>query len=365
MAPGPQAHILCIDDDEIARESAQVLLSRWGHRVSLASSGQAGLELMQQDPPDLVLVDLQMPGLNGLQVLERVSLSHPDVILIMVTGHATLRRAVEAMKQGAYDFISKPFPPDELRLAVERGLERRRLILETKALREEKARMEANFMTLVSHQMCSPLAAVRQLLEVPVSQARGPLPPAYQDFIVRAVTRLDLLIQSINAWLAMSRLDEEGIDERKIDAPFSQIIKDLVRRVEDEARLAGQGLEVQAPSEDCVLEVDLESLREALYNLASNAVKYNQPRGRVLIKGRILEHQVEIAIGDQGPGIPEKEQAYIFNEFYRSKSREIKSKPGSGLGLSIARRVIRAHGGDIIVNSAPGQGATFTVVLPR
>ncbi|MEW5914106.1 MAG: hybrid sensor histidine kinase/response regulator [Thermodesulfobacteriota bacterium] len=365
MAPRPQAHILCIDDDEIARESAQALLSRWGYRVSLASSGQAGLELIDMDPPDLALVDLQMPGLNGLQVLEQVSGSHPDIILIMVTGHATLRKAVEAMKQGAYDFISKPFPPDELRLAVERGLERRRLILETKALREEKARMEANFMTLVSHQMRSPLAAVRQLLEVPASQARGPLPPAYRDFITRAVTRLDLLMQSINAWLAMSRLDEEGINERKIDVSFSQIIKDLVRRVEEEVRLAGQTLEVQAPEQDCTLEVDLESLREALYNLASNAVKYNRPQGRLLISGRILDQQVEVAVSDQGPGIPEKEQAYIFNEFYRSKSREVKSKPGIGLGLSIARRVIKAHGGDILVRSQPGQGATFTAVLPR
>lgn len=365
MALRPQAHILCIDDDEIARESAQVLLSRWGHRVTLADNGQAGLESLKQDPPDLVLVDLQMPGLNGIQVLEQVVQYDPSIVCIMVTGHATLRKAVLAMKRGAYDFIPKPFPPEELRLSVDRGLERRRLILETKALREEKARMEANFMTLVTHQMRSPLAAVRQLLEVPVSQAKGPLSPAYGVFIDRAVNRLDLLLQSLNAWLAMSRLDEEGVNQRKVEVSFSQLIGDVALRVEDEIRAAGQNLEVRLPPEDCTLQVDLESLREALYNLASNAVKYNREQGRVLISGDIQDRQVDIAVSDQGPGIEKREQELIFNEFYRSKNRDLQSLPGTGLGLAIARRVVRAHGGDIMVNSQPGQGATFIASLPR
>lgn len=104
-------HILCVDDDHVARETVELLFNRWGYRVSLAESGEAGLEAIAQDPPDLILLDIQMPGMDGLEVLEWVHAHHPSIICIMVTGHATLQNAVEAMKQGAYDFLAKPFAP--------------------------------------------------------------------------------------------------------------------------------------------------------------------------------------------------------------------------------------------------------------
>jgi signal transduction histidine kinase len=359
-----QAHILCIDDDEVARESAQLLLSRWGYRVSLAESGEAGLEAIARERPDLILVDLQMPGIDGIEVLERVRQSDPLIICIMITGHATLQTAVEAMKQGAYDFLAKPFSPDELKLTVERGLERRRLTLEAEELRAEKARMQANFVTLVSHQMRSPLAAVRQLLEVPASQTLGPVPEAYQSFIKRAVDRLDLLARTLNAWLVMSRLDQEGIDSRKSSTELGDLLKQLVARAEADVTAAGQSLEVELAERDCEVEVDRESLLEALYNIVSNAVKYNRSGGVVTIRGSKKDQEILISISDQGPGVPAKELDYIFDEFYRSRREDIKAKPGTGLGLAIARKVVEAHGGEITVDSEVGQGATFVVSLP-
>ncbi len=358
------AHVLCIDDDEVARESSEILLTRWGYRVSLATSGEAGLAVVEQDPPDVILVDLQMPGMDGLEVLERVSQSHPDTICIMITGHATLQTAVEAMKQGAYDFLAKPFSPDELKLTVQRGLEHRRLTLQTQELRAEKARMQANFMTLVSHQMRSPLAAVRQLLEVPASQALGPLPEAYQGFVSRAVSRLDLLARTLNAWLAMSRLDQEGIDRRKSSENLKELMDSLVKHAEADAAAAGQSLEVEIRCQDCRVEVDRESLLEALYNLVSNAVKYNQPQGVVTLRAAEGPQGISVSISDQGPGVSPAEADYIFDEFYRSRHEAIKGKPGTGLGLSIARKVVQAHGGDITVQSGAEAGATFVVTLP-
>ena len=362
--PQVPAHILCIDDDEVARESVELLLTRWGFRVSLATSGEAGLAVLDQDPPDLILVDLQMPGMDGIEVLERVRESHPLIICIMITGHATLQTAVEAMKQGAYDFLAKPFSPDELKLTVQRGLEHRRLTLQTEELRAEKALMQANFMTLVSHQMRSPLAAVRQLLEVPASQALGPFPEAYQGFISRAVNRLDLLARTLNAWLTMSRLDQEGIERHLHPEQLDDLLGRLARRAEADVAAAGQSLKISGPEGDCPVEVDSESLLEALYNIVSNAVKYNQENGEVSIVGSCQEGRARIAISDQGPGVSPQEADYIFDEFYRSRQEAIKSKPGTGLGLAIARKVVLAHGGGINVESSPGQGATFVVSLP-
>ncbi|BEQ14882.1 ATP-binding response regulator [Desulfoferula mesophila] len=357
-------HILCVDDDHVARETVELLFNRWGYRVSLAESGEAGLEAIAQDPPDLILLDIQMPGMDGLEVLEWVHAHHPSIICIMVTGHATLQNAVEAMKQGAYDFLAKPFAPDEMKLTVERGLEHRWLILEAERLRAEKALMQANFITLVSHQMRSPLAAVRQLLEVPATQALGPLPGPYQGFIDRAVYRLDLLARTLNTWLAMSRLDQDGIDSRKSVAELGGLMGDLVRRAEADVTAAGQHLKTHTRDGNCTLKVDRESLLEALYNLVSNAVKYNRAGGDIIIKGRKRGEVVELSISDQGPGVSSQEAAYIFDEFYRSRRKDIKEKPGTGLGLAISLKVVRAHGGDIKVASQVGQGATFTVTLP-
>ena len=359
-----QPRILVVDDDEVARDSAKVLLSRWGYQVNLADSGEKGLELIRQAPPDLLIVDLQMPGISGLEVLEEVRKLDPAIVCIMVTGFATLQSAVDAMKQGAYDFLAKPFSPDELKLAVGRGLERRFLEKETQKLREEKARMEANFITMVSHQMRSPLTAVRQLLEVAVSQSLGPLEPKYKELVDRAVKRLDAQMQDINAWLGMVRIAEDGVAQRKEPIKLSQIMKDLAERTAMDADAAGQKLEVTQAEEDPSLELDRESLLEALYNLSSNAVKYNREGGTVFLVSRVEAHQVDIEVSDQGPGIAEAELPFVFDDFFRSKQPEIKTKPGTGLGLSIARRVLRAHEGEITVTSPKGRGAVFTASLP-
>lgn len=359
-----QPHILVIDDDEVARDSAQVLLSRWGYRVTLAETGEKGLEALESDPPDLIVVDLQMPGISGLEVLEAVREADPTIICIMVTGFATLQSAVDAMKQGAYDFLPKPFSPDELKLAVKRGLERRFLEKETQKLRQEKAQMEANFVTMVSHQMRSPLAAVRQLLEVAATESLGPLDPKYKELITRANLRIDGLMQDINAWLNMVRIAEDGVAERKQPVKLSEVLQALAERTQLDAEAAGQELVVEGPDTEATLQVDLESLLEALYNITSNAVKYNREGGRVTIGAQSTRLQADIIISDQGPGIPEAELPFIFDDFFRSKSPELKSKPGTGLGLSITRRIVRAHGGEVSVTSRKGEGTTFTVSLP-
>lgn len=359
-----QTHILVIDDDEVARESAQVLLRRWGHRVSLAANGEDGLTRLKASPPDLVLVDLQMPGIDGHEVLREVRETDPAIICIMVTGYATLQSAVEAMKQGAYDFLPKPFSPDELKLAVDRGLERRYLALETQALREEKARMEANFFTIVSHQLRSPLAAVRQLLEVAATESLGPLPEGYHEIFKRSVSRLDELLQDLNAWLSMRRLQADNISQAMQPLDLNDLLQELAGRVEADALAAGQKLVLTLPEGSAQLLADRETLLEALYNIASNAVKYNREGREVTISAVVAHHHVDINIGDQGPGIPEAERSFIFDDFFRSKSPELKNKPGTGLGLSIARRVVKAHGGEISVSCPDEGGSVFTVSLP-
>ena len=145
--------ILIIDDEEIVRDSCIQILAKRNYEIVTAENGEEGLENLESFQPDLALVDLKMPALSGYEVLERIHEFDPTIVTIVITGFATVDAAVESMKIGTYDFLPKPFKPDELRLIVQRGLERRKLVLETIALRREKEMLREQFAAIVSHEI--------------------------------------------------------------------------------------------------------------------------------------------------------------------------------------------------------------------
>ena len=134
---GSQANILVVDDEESMRDSCQQALSQDGTRVEAAEDGLTGLAMLEKDSFDLVILDLKMPGMSGMEVLKKIKEEDPEVVVVVITGYATVESAVEAMKEGAYDYIPKPFTPDSLRMIVERALEKRKLSLENVLLRTE------------------------------------------------------------------------------------------------------------------------------------------------------------------------------------------------------------------------------------
>src|SRR4030042_1746040 len=165
-AKSKKGKILIIDDEEAMRDGCLQILTRDGFYAEAAENGTIGLQKLRELKPDAVLIDLKMPGISGLEVLEQIPAIDPDVVPIVITGYATVDSAVEGMKKGALDFLPKPFTPDELRIIIKRGLERRRLVQETSRLREEKRKIEENFITMVSHQLRSPVSTVQQYFEV-------------------------------------------------------------------------------------------------------------------------------------------------------------------------------------------------------
>jgi len=155
-----QARILVIDDDESMRDSCRQALSRKASRVEVAEDGLSGLEILAKEAFDLVILDLKMPGLSGMEVLNRIKQEYPEVVVIVITGYATVESAVEAMRHGAYDFLPKPFTPESLRTIVERALDTRELVLENILLRSE---LEASvgFEVIIGHS-----EAMRKIEEV-------------------------------------------------------------------------------------------------------------------------------------------------------------------------------------------------------
>jgi len=357
--------ILVIDDEEIARISCERVLKREGIQVTLAAGGREGLDVLMRDPHDLVLVDLKMPEMDGMEVTRRIRALDPNIVAIIITGYATIESAVAVMKEGAYDYLPKPFTPDELLIVVRRGLEKRRLDRESRALREEKEAMERNFITMVTHQLRSPLAAIYQYLEVLLSDLGGELGDMQREMIERARERLEGLLDLINDWLDMSRIRAGEIVDRLRAVALGTCVDAALAGLELSARERGVSVSTAIPPELPEVMVDPESFREALSNVISNAVKYNREGGQIWIRAMERDGWVVVEVEDTGYGIREAEIPFIFEQFYRSKAGEIRRQQGTGLGLSIIRKILQAHGGKVEVRSELGKGTTFSLFVNK
>ena len=187
--------IIVIDDDPVMRLSCFKILDKEGYLVETYEDGEQGLNAIQAQKPDLLVVDLKMPKIGGMEVIARVHEIDPEICIVVITGYATIGTAVDAMKAGAYDFLPKPFTPDELRLIVSRGIERSELAEQSRRLKQEKENLQRRFLTFVSHQLQSPLVAVQQYLDILKHLGDTPNKQALQDeWIDRSLNRIKELI---------------------------------------------------------------------------------------------------------------------------------------------------------------------------
>ena len=360
-----QYKVVIIDDEESMRDSCRQILEKDGFHAETAENGLIGLNKIKEIDPEIVLIDLKMPGISGLEVLDHVRKINPNTIPIVITGYATVGSAVEAMKMGAYDFLPKPFTPEELRLIIKRGLGRLKLIRETESLRREKKLMEENFITMVSHQLRSPLVAIAQYFEVILGGMAGKVLPQQKDMLKKSQDRLEGLLELINDWLDIARTNGGTIIEKRQPVSLREIIMPLIEFLQPVAQKSKISLNLAPVKGSDMALGDAETLEQVFSNLISNAIKYNQPDGSVEISIKETKDHIATEIKDTGIGISEEHLPFIFDQFYRVSRSESRKTKGSGLGLTIAKKIIDAHGGSIQVASQPGEGSTFTVLLPK
>ena len=359
-----RCRVMVIDDEEPVRRACQKILERAGYEVETFGRGQDGLERIALLPPALLVVDLKMPELNGFQIIDRVRQLDRDIVIVVITGYATVATAVDAMKAGAYDFLPKPFTPEELRVIAQRGLERWTLSREAERLRREKAATERRFVTFVSHQLKSPLVAVKQYLDVLAHGSLGPLPAATVEWIDRSRLRLGEMLELIHDWLALSRIESEALARRNDATSLPLVVRQTIDEVGALAGASKIQLSADVPDELPSVRGDQLCMRMLVVNLVTNAIKYNRPGGAVTVRARRDGGFAILQVIDTGIGIPQDQLARIFDEFVRIASPASPDVPGSGLGLTICKRIVDELGGRIEVESVLGQGTTFKVRLP-
>ena len=361
--PNPEeTKILIIDDDTTMLDSCCQVFAKEGYDTLTAENGDEGLGKVRQEKPDLVLVDLKMPGKSGIDVLTELKKMDPNCVAIVITGYGTIESAVEAMKVGAYDFLPKPFTPDELRFMVRRGLERRHFIIQNESLMHEKEMMRNNFISMVSHELRSPLAAVQQNLMVITGGIVGEIPDKAQDMLERMQVRIKGLIGLISDWLDLSRIESGEMVSRMEPVSLKDVLSEVIDMLKPLTEEKNIRLNLDIPDDYPTILANQETLHMLFTNLIHNAIKYNKEGGRVTVSVEEEDQRTKIAVSDTGVGIPKENLPLIFEQFYRVKNG--KHIVGSGLGLSIALKIIEAHHGTISVTSKLDKGTTFTIQLP-
>ena len=487
------AAVLVVDDEKDIRDGCERILTRMDLMVAKADHGLAGLEELERGRYDLVLLDLKMPGLDGLEVLKRIGLDHPEILVVIITGFATIETAIEAMKLGAYDFISKPFRPDQLRLTVDRALEKLRLQAQAQRLEEEKKRtlldlstqksrtraiiealpygvavtntvgqvalmnpafnlllgldrdipagrplseyvndrelcrlveevsqgggtrpgaeqepaavefspgrdnyllaqctrvlneegeglgavlvvtditqykmldrLKNEFLAKVSHELRSPLSTIHLQLGLLLNDGIAAQSSKGQNLLSRAHERTMGLITMIRDLLDMSRIEAGAGEEREVD--LNGLLEAVVESVRPQADKKGQGLSLELPEKPLPpLTCDPTSLESVFTNLAANAVNYTPEGGRITVRAGLGEGRLKVEVADTGLGIEPEHLETIFEKFYRVKNEKTRYITGTGLGLAIVKATVENLGGRVEVASRPGEGSTFTVLIP-
>jgi signal transduction histidine kinase len=359
----PTPLVLIIDDEAAIRDGCRQALEKFGCAVLDAEEGDEGIGIARDAKPDIALIDLKMPGISGMEIIEILSRDVPDTVLVMITGYATIVSAVEAIQKGTYDYLPKPFSPDQLRSVVRRAFEHRNLKIETRRLREEKERMEKSFITFVSHEMRSPLVVIRQYIEALKAVAGDRFDRDMAAIIERCGARIQDLETLVEHWLDVSRIAEGSFVLKKEPLNLIQLIKQSTEEMAPGCMEKDIVLKTDLPDQLPEILGDPESLLRVFTNIIGNATKYTMEHGCITVTAESDDYYVTVRISDTGTGIPSDKLLFIFEPFYRVRGKEERQR-GSGLGLTFCKKIIELHGGEIAVASTEGQGSTFLLKFP-
>lgn len=480
--------ILVVDDEGVMREGCTRICQGMGCRVLGAQEGEEGLRLLRENSVDVLLLDLMMPGVSGMEILERLRGDDSAPVVIVITGYATVELAVQAMKHGAYDFIAKPFTPDQLRLVVARALERRALLREAERLRQERARslrdvaeeqsrlrtiihamadgvlvsdttgtvvlhnppaarllgigdqgllhrriqevapqevssmvielagaapataravevriekvgdvrahgspiylpdgdpvgvvtvlqditplkdldrMKSEFVAMVSHELRSPLAVIQQQIDVLLGGMAGELTQRQRELLQRAGRRVQGLLDLIHDLLDLARIEAGRMVDRREALEVGSLVQGVVASYREMACRKGLALGWEASHGPMWVVGNAGALEEVFSNLLSNAIAYTPEGGTIRVCMGRRGGYVCVEVADTGVGIPAECIPRIFDRFYRVRDERTRHVVGTGLGLPIVKGIVEAHLGAVEVESSPGRGSTFRVLIPE
>jgi signal transduction histidine kinase len=367
--------VLVIDDEPGIRSGVSRILNNfhvtypfmdedYTFQVTEAATGEDGITILEKDMQDILLLDNKLPGMQGVEVLEHIRKRSYDIVVAMITSYASLDVAIRATRDGAIDFIPKPFTPQELKSSIENITKQQYLKRITHKMNQEGKKIRYQFLSVLSHELKAPLNAIEGYLRMMQEKQCGELVDDYATPIERSMQRVQGMRNLIMDLLDFTKLRLERKDEKIEEVNLQEIATSAIVTVQPYAIQMDVTINLDVRS-DAVIMADPADMEIVFNNLLSNAVKYNKLGGKVDITIDNSESEVIIIISDTGIGINNNDTENLFTEFVRIKNEKTRNISGSGLGLSIVKKVVELYFGTIKVESTPDIGSSFTIRLPK
>jgi len=352
--------VLIVDDEPVIRDLC--LRALHGYRILEAADGEEALSIFERGGIDVILTDVMMPKMDGLELLKRLKEREPTLVVIIMTGYADKELILRALKEDADDFITKPISLLQLKSIVDKALVK-------KALKEEIAnlrnldRFKTNFLSLISHKFRTPITSISLFLQNLAAGIYDPSDVSEQENIGLIYGEACYLGKLVTDLLTFSQVMDSGGPLHLEPCELNELLPRLLV----ESREWGEKREV---TPRCELEptpellLDREKFSFALQQVIDNAIKFSKGTGVVSLSLRNLGDSCRIVVEDNGIGIPKEALPKIFEKFYQVDAERTGQIRGFGLGLFYAREFIRMHGGSISVESEPGAGTRVIISIP-
>lgn len=362
------SRILIVDDSAMARRQIRFFMSKAGFHVFEAKSGEEALWLVNETEPDLILMDVSMEGIDGIEACRRLKVDpeNENLPVIFLSAKGEREEIMRGFQSGAIDYIVKPFHPSESLTRVRTHLRVRKLA----QLREESIReleqlnsTKDRILRVASHDLRNPTAAIAGLAEC-LREDGSNLTESQQEIVSCIEEAGKGVVVLLNELLDLSSLDNGQVEMQPEPIALGQLVQNLLPLFKGEAER--KNIEVSFHEMEQVPETvgDRMKLRRVADNLLSNAIKFTPPGGKVAIRIYREGDQACLDVEDTGPGIAEEEQHHLFKEFGKTSNEPTGGEKSTGLGLSICERIVRSHEGDIEFENLPDSGARFRVKLP-
>lgn len=345
--------VLIVDDDERNLTLLAVKMKREGYEVDTAGNGLEALKKVQSFDPDLVLMDVMMPQMDGYEALRLLKSNEETryIPVIMLTGRTEVEDKVMGFEVGAEDYISKPYSLMEVAARVKSLLRMR--ALQTKLRESEKMAALGEMVDGIAHEVRNPLTTIggmaRRLMEHETDEKHK----EYASRILRSAERLESMVHRIDEYkrILASTLSPGDVNK---------VAEEVLREIKSYAEALGKSISFRTSfmPDPPPVNMDYGNLKIALFNVLQNSVEAIEEEGEILVETLpSMDKTLSIRVTDNGSGMDEEELRKIFNPFQTSKMK------GAGMGLPIAYRIISDHGGEIDVKSAKGEGTTVTIML--
>ncbi len=369
--------ILVVDDEESVRILLKRILTEAGYAVVAVANSQEALDKVSQLQVRVMLLDIRMPGISGIEVLRKLTADHPDICVIMATAVADTQTAVDAMKLGAYDYISKPFNRDDLVMRVRKAIEKLELEEKIKesavelevALREAQTanQSKSEFLASMSHELRTPLTAILGLTEVLQEEYFGKVNNKQKEYLNDIHDSSQHLLSLINDILDLAKIEVGKMELERGPVVVKKLLENSLVMIKEKAGNHSIKLEIDlAPEiEGLNIQADERKLKQIIFNLLSNAAKFTPDKGHIQLSAKCEDGKLVVVVTDDGIGIPPEKQEQVFDEFYQGQSGLKDKTPGTGLGLPLSRKMVKMHGGELWCESeGEGKGSRFVFTLP-